>query len=644
MCGIAGIAKPASAGSPPSEDAIARMRTVLAHRGPDDAGTFVNETVALGHTRLSIVDPDSGQQPLISDDGSLVLVFNGEIYNFLEQRAALSAKGYSFSTHCDSEIIIRLYQEYGEECVQHLRGMFAFAIWDENRQELFLARDRLGIKPLYVRTDANGTLVFASEIKAILAEGSDRSQLDEQATVELLGNHAPTGERTMFDQITRLPAGHTLVWRDGKTVVDRYWEVSFSRPRTTSDANIVKTWGGMFEDAVESHLMSDVPLGVLLSGGIDSTAIAAVMRKKIDGRFKSFSVAFAEQEANELTYSRLAASAFDTDHHEVLLSADDFFRHIPRLIWHEDEPIAFSASVPLYVLCKKASEHVKVVLTGEGADELLAGYGWYSRSSVNLQLGRLYESIVPAGLRHHFYRKLAGRRSGLGHNKISRSFLARPATLEQLFLDNFGPFSRPEIIDLLHPAFRERLDGVDPHRYKKELLNDASSLSDLQKMLYIDCQVYLGELLMKQDQMSMAASIESRVPFLDRELVDYTLTLPDRFKLRKMTTKYVLRKAMAGVIPEEILKRPKMGFPVPLARWFRTTHYALLNSLIGEGRALERGVFSPDSVMKILREHHSGSVDHAAKLWALLNFELWYRQAFDGDSVEDCEAVIAAAV
>ncbi len=622
---------------------LVNMRDAMQHRGPDDSGLFIDAGIALGHRRLSIVDLDHGHQPMASADGALQLVFNGEIYNFRELRERLKQRGYKFSTDCDTEVIISLYKEYGERCVNHLRGMFAFAVWDSNERRLFLARDRLGIKPLYYTMLADRTLLFASEIKGILASQLVPARLAQDSVPDYLANYATSASTTLFESIKRMLPGHTLNWSNGESATHQYWDVNIGHPRSISkvkDAECVRIWQSKFENAVESHLMSDVPVGVLLSGGIDSTAIAAVMRDKMPSGFKSFSVAFSEKGANELEYARMAADEFGTDHHEVLVTADSYFRSIPRLIWHEDEPLAQAASIPLYHVCCKAAEHVKVVLTGEGSDELMAGYGRYWRTQANLRLGRIYESILPRVLRQKARHALATRSQGRAIAKLSRTFLARTTDLESLFIDNFCVFTRNEIRELLSPGFRDSLKSIDPYTYQRSLLSEVATASDLDKMLYIDCKVYLQELLMKQDQMSMAASIESRVPFLDRELVDYTLTLPERMKLRGLTTKWILRQAMDGKIPAPILKRPKMGFPVPLATWFRTSHASLVENLIDGERARSREIFDSETVTRILREH-KGGVDHSLKIWSLLNFEIWSRQAIDGDSIADCEKAIA---
>ncbi|HEV7682861.1 MAG TPA: asparagine synthase (glutamine-hydrolyzing), partial [Pyrinomonadaceae bacterium] len=380
MCGINGIALSSNSRRSIDVTELERMGDVLMHRGPDDAGIFVDARggrIGLGHRRLSIVDVASGQQPMTNEDGTLHIIYNGEIYNHADFRASLEQRGHVYNTHCDTETILHLYEEHGPRCVEQLRGMFAFAIWDQKQRQLFIARDRLGVKPLYYAQSNDGSLYFGSEIKALLATGAIRAEMNYDALPDYLANHAPSGEQTLFSGIKRLLPGHTLLWADGKVHVERYWDLSFQRDENSkrSDADYIAEWSGLFRESVRLRLMADVPLGMFLSGGIDSSAIAAVMSGMVADPIKTFSVAFAEREANELEYARLVAKTFKTNHHEVIVSPEEFFAALPKLVWHEDEPIAHPSSVALYFVSQLAAQHVKVVLTGEGSDELLAGYG-----------------------------------------------------------------------------------------------------------------------------------------------------------------------------------------------------------------------------------------------------------------------------
>jgi asparagine synthase (glutamine-hydrolysing) len=546
MCGINGIAFSSRSGSQIDATVLKRMRDVITHRGPDDEGIFVDGRVGLGHRRLSIVDVASGHQPMSNEDGSLHITYNGEIYNHADYREPLIARGHVYKTHCDTEAILHLYAEYGDDCVEHLRGMFAFAIWDRNKRELYIARDRLGVKPLYYVHTPDGSLFFASEIKALLEARAVKPELNFRAFSDYLANHATSGEETLFVGVKRLLPGHTLRWRDGEVNIRKFWDVSFEKqaPAGRSDQDYIAEWSELFKKSVQLRLMADVPLGMFLSGGIDSSAIAAVMSTLVDEPIKTFSVAFAEREANELEYARLVAQTFKTDHHEIVISPEQFWARLPDLIWHEDEPLAHPSSVALYFVSHLASQHVKVVLTGEGSDELMAGYARYRKTILNLALGEHYHRMVPSGVRDLVRKQFAGMTGSKLRLKLGRTFLNLAPDIESIYFDNFAVFSRSLQQQLLTPVAIERMDGIDPYAGVREMLAHTDAQSLLDRLLYADIKTYLHELLMKQDQMSMAASVESRVPFLDHKLVEFTSSLPERLKLRRWTTKYVLRQSM----------------------------------------------------------------------------------------------------
>jgi asparagine synthase (glutamine-hydrolysing) len=634
MCGICGIAF--SPGSRRQVDAqqLVRMRDTMTHRGPDDFGIFHEGRVGLAHRRLSIIDVAGGHQPMHDDSGSLHIVYNGEIYNHQELKVSLERAGHRYHTRCDTETLLRLYQDEGAQALHRLRGMFAFAIWDGRRGELFLARDRLGVKPLYYVHTADGSLYFASEIKALLAAGATAPRLNYEALPDYLANRAPSGADTLFVGVRRLLPGHTLRWRDGAVEIRRYWDVSFAGTESgqRSDEDLIAEFTQRFTEAVRMRLMSDVPLGVFLSGGIDSASIAAVMSRLVDEPIKTFSVAFAEREANELAYARTVAQAYGTDHHEVVVSPEQFFEALPTLVWHEDEPLAHPSSVALYFVSRLATDHVKVVLTGEGSDELLAGYGRYAKTLYNLRFGAPYHRIVPAGLRRAVRRAVEhlGRGSS-ARQKLERTFLCLPPDLASIYFDNFAVFPRAQQAELLTPAAQERVAGADPYRVARQYLDRTDARTQLDRLLYVDIKTYLHELLMKQDQMSMAASIESRVPFLDHRLVEFAAGLPTRLKLRGFTTKRILRQSMKGVLPPSILGRAKMGFPVPVGSWFRGRWRGMVTDLVLGERASRRGIFDHEAVRRLVGEHLSGQVEHTERLWALVNFELWLRRFMDGE-------------
>ena len=647
MCGINGIALSNRSDRRITPDLIVDMRDCITHRGPDDSGLFIDGNVGLGHRRLSIVDVASGHQPMTNEDGTLHIVYNGEIYNHADFREELEAKGHVYHTHCDTETILHLYEEDGARCVESLRGMFAFAIWDQNKQELFIARDRLGVKPLYYVHSSDGSLYFASEIKSLLAAGAVRPELNYSALPDYLANHATSGEETLFLGVKRLLPGHTLSWSDGRIQIQKYWDLKFSGSalgNERSDKEYVAEWLEMFRTSVRLRLMADVPLGMFLSGGIDSSAIAAMMSGMVDEPIKTFSVAFEDREANELAYARLIAQQFKTDHHEVVVSPEEFFSALPKLVWHEDEPIAHPASVPLYFVSRLAAKHVKVVLTGEGADEMLAGYYRYRKTIYNLSIGKQYHRFTNEGLRKTINGAVESLpATSVVRRKLSRTFVSLEPNLESLYFDNFGVFRLGMQQGLLSVETRDRTGPIDPYAAVRALVADCDADTLLNQLLYADTKTYLQELLMKQDQMSMAASIESRVPFLDHKLVELTARLPERMKLRGMTTKHILRQSMKGILPDQILTRSKMGFPVPLASWFRGPFSSVVNEYVLGDRALARGIFEPAFVKGLVAEHQSG-LNHAERLWMLVNFEIWQRQFIDGEAIPSQQPDVAETV
>ncbi|HZF41394.1 MAG TPA: asparagine synthase (glutamine-hydrolyzing) [Blastocatellia bacterium] len=632
MCGICGVAIPSRLNRRVDESQLVAMRDSLIHRGPDGAGVLIDGSVGLGHRRLSIVDPDGGGQPMSNEDDSVWIVFNGEIYNHRELRPALKERGHRYRSSSDTETIIHLYEEFGARGVEKLRGMFAYAIWDSRRRRLVIARDRLGIKPLYYVMKEDGELYFASEIKALVEGGVIRPEVNYNALADYAANRYTSGEETLFHGVMRLLPGHTLTWRDGEIEVDRYWDLRFKKPEERlSEAQYVERFGELFGECVKSHLMSDAPLGMFLSGGIDSSAIVAVMSRFAREPIKTFSVAFAERDANELEYARAVARAFKTDHHEIVVSPEQFFERLPALVYQEDEPIAYPSSVPLYFVSDLAANRVKVALTGEGSDELLAGYNKYRVAIYNLLLGRGYERLTPARLRG-LVRKQIERLNGASRARrvLQRTFLFMPAEIKDLYFDNFAVYSPARQRRLFTAEAYERMRDRDPYRAHLSYIEQSGAETLLDKLLAADMKTYLHELLMKQDQMSMAASIESRVPFLDHKLVEFAARMPDTMKLRGWTTKYVLRRAMRGVLPPRILTRKKMGFPTPVGSWFRGPFRRVMDEYVLSERALARGVFDPSYAREIVARHAAGE-NHTERLWMLVNFEIWQRRFFDGE-------------
>jgi len=626
MCGIAGIVG-LNPLEPVDETRLKIMRDVLRHRGPDGEGLWTDGPVGLGFRRLAIIDVAGGAQPMPNEDGSVWVVFNGEIYNHARLRPWLEGRGHRYRTRSDTETIVHLYEEEGERCVERLQGMFAFAVWDRARRRLLLARDRLGIKLFYYALTER-ELVFASEIKAILASNAVAPALNKAIVPEFLANRFVAGTETFFQGVTKLLPGRTLTWSADEGVRERrYW--SLPAEVGGADLSMVEAAGQVragLEAAVKSHLMSDVPLGLFLSGGIDSSALAGLMAPMVRGPIRTFSVGLPDTDSNELDWARLVARAVRSVHREVVVTPSEYFDALPRLIRHEDEPIAFTSSVPLYFVSRLAAEDVKVVLTGEGADELFLGYHRYRITHWNDRLGRAY-GLAPARLRQAVGRSL-GRLPRRVRRYAARTFLALEPGPRQLFYENFSVFSTGLQQALL--ADPELLAARDPYATALERYAAAPG-GDLDRMSRADLETYLVELLMKQDQMSMAASIESRVPFLDHVFVERVAAMPGRLKLRGWETKAVMRAAVRDVVPREILARRKMGFPVPVGRWLRGPFRPLVDELVLGPRALARGLFEPSALRRLVASHRAGAVDHGDRLWLLINLELWQRIFLDGE-------------
>ncbi len=634
MCAIAGIVA-ADRLHAHERGRLSAMRDVLKHRGPDEAGLHVDDQAGLAHRRLSIVDLASGQQPMPNEDASIWVSYNGEIYNHAELRSELEAAGHAYRTRSDTETILHAFEQWGDECVTRFRGMFAFAIWDSRRRRLLLARDRLGIKPLYWCL-ARGRLVFGSEVKAILESGLQPASVNKDALPELLGTRYVSGSETLFAGIHKLLPGHLLTFENGTVRTRKYWDVPSSDGEARRETgNPVPRFRELLEESVRLRLMSDVPLGMFLSGGIDSSAIAALMARQINRPLQTFSVAFRDRAFSELEYARQVARAIGADAHEIVIDEHDFFGALPRLVWHEDEPIAHPSSVPLYFVSRLARDHVKVVLTGEGSDELLAGYGKYPRALWNWRLGGMYERAIPRAVRSWIGSAMVPRLPGRLRHYATRSFLAVDHTAAATFFDNFAAIRLADQQRLLAPPFAARATAETAYSASLAYLGSPGARDGLlDRLLYADIKTYLVELLMKQDQMSMAASIESRVPFLDHVLVEYAARLPAEWKLSGLTTKRILRESMKGVLPDAILSRPKMGFPVPFGHWMRGPWHTVAREVLLDRRARQRGITDPQAVERVLGLHARGDGQFADSIWSLMNLELWFRTFIDGEGVQ----------
>ena len=634
MCGIAGFV--GANGVHPEERVRAiAMRDVMTHRGPDGAGLYSDDHAFLTHRRLSIVDLAGGHQPLSNEDGRIWVTFNGEIYNHADVRGDLEAAGHQYRTRSDTETIVHAYEEWGDECVHQFRGMFAFALWDAPKRRLLLVRDRLGVKPLYW-AKAGGRLLFASEIKAILESGLVEPRPNTAVVSEVLATRYTSGTETMFEGIYKLMPGHRLVFQHGEVKIEQYWDLPLDGPdpelERLGDDDLIDRFRSLLQESVRLRLMADVPLGLFLSGGIDSSAVAALMAREVNRPIDTFSVAFADREFSELEYARQAARAIGANSHEIVIDDNDFFGALPRLIWHEDEPIAHPSSVPLHFVSALARERVKVVLTGEGSDELLAGYGKYPRALANWNAGGVYERLVPSAVRSAMATSVVPRLPGQLGRYARRSFLGMPRRPGAMFLDTFAGVPLHQQHALLNPAL---MAGADPYAASLEHFARANgSSSMLGRLLYTDVKTYLVELLMKQDQMSMSTSIESRVPFLDHKLVEFAARLPDRLKLRGFTTKRILREAIRGIVPPAILSRKKMGFPVPFSGWVRNRWNTSARDVLLDRRSRERGLINPEAVSRLLHEHRDGTINGGDAIWALMNLELWHRTFIDGDGIQ----------
>ncbi|MCJ7507488.1 MAG: asparagine synthase (glutamine-hydrolyzing) [candidate division Zixibacteria bacterium] len=636
MCGICGIIYNDRQKTVDSH-LIREMCQVLRHRGPDDQGFYLKGNVGLGHQRLSIIDLGLGHQPISNEDDTLWIIYNGEVYNYLEIRPSLEKKGYKFKTNSDTEVVLHAFEEYGVDCLKYFRGMFGFAIWDEKKKTLFLARDRMGVKPLYYSFN-NDFFIFGSEIKTILQNEQMPCQLNFSSLNQFLSLKYTSDDSTLFSGIKKLLPGRYLIYQDKKISIKQYWDIDYSNSLALKDnSQYVEEFYSLFKESVKMRLRSDVPLGMFLSGGIDSSIIATSMSKMVDQPIKTFSVAFKEKAYSELEYARLVAKHIKADHHEIIVEPEQFFSHLPFLIWQEDEPIAHPSSIPLYFVSKLASQHVKVVLTGEGSDELLAGYERYYQTLYNLAYNRYFEKIVPGFVKQKIIRKLIDilPHSFPGKRYAIRSFLYLDSDLESIYWDNFSTFSKEMLRELLLPEIRERVKIDESYAPLLGYFNQSNSPDLLNKFLYVDLKSYLVELLMKQDQMSMAASIESRVPFLDHKLVEFVARIPIELKLKGFTTKRILREAAKEDLPKPILVRKKKGFPVPIAKWFKNEYYDLACQIILDDRAKKRGFFDFNYIEKLLLMHKNGERDFSDRIWTLINFELWQRIFLDKENYRE---------
>jgi asparagine synthase (glutamine-hydrolysing) len=644
VCGIAGFLSLDSSRSD-GLPALERMTAAIAHRGPDDSGFYSRPGVFVGHRRLSIVDVAGGLQPMSNENGRVWIAFNGEIFNHSDLRPPLEAAGHHYRTRCDTETILHAYEQYGSDCVSRFRGMFAFAIWDENTETLFCARDRLGIKPFYYFYDGK-TFAFASEIKALLAHPAISAGFEDSLLAEHLAFGYVSSEQTLFRGIRKLMPGHHLTVRRRESSgprIEGYWEVQApERQESRPDAEWISDCRQRFEEAVRTRLMSDVPLGVFLSGGVDSSAIASMVTRLTPGdRLKTFSVGYAEEQYSELAWARQVSQIIGSEHREVTVGMEDFFDILPKLVWHEDEPITWPSSVSLYYVSELASHHVKVVLTGEGSDELFGGYERYQHFLWN-QRWMAWYGLFPRAFRE-FARRRIEDSPLIGaslRRKAQHTFLGRQNTVESLQLDNFYcAFSEAEQRSLLKNT------APTGTAYSNFLTywNARRSSSPLSQMLYADQKTYLVELLMKQDQMSMATSIESRVPFLDHQFVEFAAQAPDHLKIRGGVAKYILKKAVEDLLPHDIIYRKKMGFPTPVRSWLRDERAKPLFARLLDPEGLLASYLDRRAIRSLIERHQNGMEDATDRIWRLLNLQLWGDLFLNGKSNSRWEGLLSRA-
>lgn len=630
MCGICGVV---SNQNGISEQVLREMLNEMSHRGPDasDVRLFNGETTCcgLGHVRLSIIDLAGGAQPMTNENGTIWITYNGEVYNHQDLRKDLEAKGHVYQTNSDTETLIHLYEEYGVESPKYLRGMFAYAIWDDNKKRMFLVRDRLGIKPLYYTKTSDG-IVFASEIKALFKSKKVKAVLAQQHLAEYFSFGYLTNENTMFESVHKLLPGQSMVFENGgEGRLQQYWSVDYNNQQQNLDENeVTERLKEMFHTSVDMRMMSDVPLGMFLSGGFDSSAIASIMSRLSSQKLKAFTIGFDDKYYSEAGYAKLVADRYGMDLHEVKIGPEDFVNSIENLIWHNDLPIHFPASVALYFVSKEARKHVKVVLTGEGSDELFGGYGRYMACDYNVKIGKLLDPIIPEKYRELLRNKLWQTDLPLKLKKaLAHSFLYHSMDPRNIIFDNYYKLDLGGGTDeVINEDFLRGSKQEDPYQNYMEHFDRFSDRDTISRMLYTDQKTYLEELLMKQDKMSMATSIESRVPFLDHKLVEYAATLPSSMKVRICSLKHVIKKAVGDFVPKEIIQRKKMGFPVPLGTWMREPMFnTYLRDILLDSTCRQRGVFQVSAVEHMLDDHQKGTKENTYKIWMMLNFELWCR-------------------
>ncbi|MDX6696192.1 MAG: asparagine synthase (glutamine-hydrolyzing) [Blastocatellia bacterium] len=626
MCGIAGWAN-LDARVPPPAGGLELLRAMcerMTHRGPDSEGTMLATGVALGMRRLAIIDLQTGEQPALSEDGQVSVILNGEIYNYRELRARLESRGHHFRSASDTEVLPHLYEEYGARMVEHLNGMFAFALWDTRRRRLFIARDRFGEKPLYWGVFDN-TLLFASEPKVLLAHPSVQPRLNLDALRQYLSFDYVPAPLSIYEGISKLPAAHTLTVEDGRARVEPYWRLSYQTAQPApSEEEAAERLQELLAESVRMRLVSDVPLGVLLSGGVDSSTIAALAVRASSEPVKTFSISFAEASFDESAYARAVAKFLGTDHHEERLSVDLAANLVGEIGSWMDEPFSDPSLVPTYLLSRFTRKHVTVALGGDGGDELFAGYPMYYGHTLAGRYARL-PRFVRRSLIEPLVRRLPVKTKNLSFDFKARRFVAG-AEFDEVARHHiwFGSFTPDEQEALLMPDAKRASDG-DIYASARRLVAEGDADNTVERMQDLDTQLYLAEdILTKVDRASMAVSLEVRAPFLDPRVAEFAASLPANYKLRGSTTKYILKKASAPLLPSFVTRRGKKGFGVPVAEWLKGRLRPLARDLLSPERIRKAGLFDADYVLRLQDEHERGQANHRKLLWTLLMFELWH--------------------
>jgi len=619
------------------EGLIRRMSSVLSHRGPDDEGVYVavgkdreaRTRVGLGHRRLSIIDlSDAGHQPMSNEDGSVWIVMNGEIYNFMELRDLLIQKGHRFKSRTDTEVLLHLYEEKGSDCLKYLRGMFAFAIWDEKAARLFAARDRIGKKPFYY-TYKNQTLIFGSEIKAILQDPEVSASVNRAAITDYLSyGYTPTPE-TMFQGIMKLPPAGFLIYEKGNIKIERYWRLDFSNKAKMSEGEYCDKITHLLKEATRIRLISDVPLGAFLSGGIDSSAVVYMMNRLASGPVKTFSIGFEEQSYNELKYAQIIAKRYGTDHHEYIVKPNAI-ELLPKLVWHYNEPYADSSALPSYYVASMTRQEVKVALNGDGGDEDFGGYERYMAA----RYAELFRKI-PGPVREKLMRPIVNKIpetlefNNLGR-KIKRFVSMASKPYRERHYNWVSIFRDSEKDYLLSDDFKKELRDKESFWYLDGAFRQCKSKDMVDCIMSADINTYLlDDLLVKMDIATMANSLEGRSPFLDQKVMEFAASIPSNAKIRGTTLKYILKKSMRKVVPREILSRPKMGFGVPLDKWFREDLKKYAYDNLMSDKCLGRGYLKKEGVEKLLEDHCECRANNGPRIWSLLNLELWHKVFID---------------